>query len=63
MDSPWKYRWLGTSATTPVAPVRKPGAMLRSMTRLAERGGLYLIGSLIGLKQRVIANAAGDQQP
>lgn len=41
----------------PVAPVRKPGAMLRSMTRLAEQGGLNLIGSLIGLKQRMNADA------
>lgn len=40
----------------PVAPVRKPGAMLRSMTRLAEQGGLNLIGSLIGLKQRTMAS-------
>lgn len=34
-----------------VGPVRKPGAMLRAMTRIAARGGLNLHGSLIALKQ------------
>lgn len=34
-----------------VDPVRKPGAMLCAMTRIAERGGLNLHGSLIGLKK------------
>lgn len=34
-----------------VGPVRQPGAMLRAMSRIAERGGLNLHGSLIALKQ------------
>ncbi|WBU62250.1 replication initiation protein RepC [Paracoccus albus] len=34
-----------------VDPVRKPGAMLCAMTRIAARGGLNLHGSLIRLKQ------------
>ena len=34
-----------------VQPVRRPGAMLCAMTRIAERGGLNLHGSLIRLKQ------------
>lgn len=34
-----------------VEPVRKPGAMLCAMTRIAARGGLNLHGSLIRLKQ------------
>ncbi|WP_299846299.1 replication initiation protein RepC [uncultured Paracoccus sp.] len=39
-----------------VQPVRKPGAMLCAMTRIAERGGLNLHGSLIRLKQWKIFN-------
>ncbi len=39
-----------------VQPVRRPGAMLCAMTRIAERGGLNLHGSLIRLKQWKIYN-------
>jgi replication initiation protein RepC len=36
----------------PTAPVRKPGGLLRAMTRRQRAGELNLLGSLIGLMER-----------
>lgn len=46
---------IDANRSRPEKPVRQPGAMLRAMTRLADRGSLNLHGSLIGLKQRTLA--------
>lgn len=45
----------------PVVPVRSPGGLLRTFTRLHQQGRLNLSGSLIGLVER--ARGAAPSTP